>query len=168
LEEIRMPETQKKTRLAMERVEKWNACHPEGTPVTRYALMDPLRGGAATKTRSAAFVMGGHSPMVLVDGVSGGVHLDSVVPIPNAATVAGAATRRWSYEGAIVFGLNDDGTGIALDDPAHAPLVAAAPDLLEACQFILKYDGKKIGSVGEGLLKIAIAKATEEEAAHGS
>ena len=63
----------------------WNASHPIGTPVMRYKLINPLREGAETKTRSEAWVMGGHSVMVMVDGVSGGVLLDSVKACPSTA-----------------------------------------------------------------------------------
>ena len=52
---------------------------PIGTPVMRYKLIDPLRLGSETKTRSEAWVMGGHSVMVMVEGVSGGVCIESVV-----------------------------------------------------------------------------------------
>ena len=83
-----MPDQQEKTSAqAVERVEKWNACHPIGTPVTRYAFINPLRGGADTKTRSAAWVIGAHAPVVLVEGVPGGVHLDSIVPIEPSASI---------------------------------------------------------------------------------
>ncbi len=61
----------------------WNAEYPVGTPVTRYKLIDPLREGVETTTRSEAWVMGGHSVMVMVSGVSGGVLLESVVPRPG-------------------------------------------------------------------------------------
>lgn len=59
----------------------WNARYPIGTPVTRYALINPLREPTVTRTRSKAWVMGGHSVMVMVDSVSGGVLVESVVPI---------------------------------------------------------------------------------------
>jgi hypothetical protein len=59
----------------------WNARYPVGTRVTRYALINPLREPTVTRTRSKAWVMSGHSVMVLVDSVSGGVLLESVVPI---------------------------------------------------------------------------------------
>jgi len=58
--------------------DKWNAKHPVGTPVIRYALINPLREGTETETRSEAWVMGGHSVMVMVNGVAGGVCLESV------------------------------------------------------------------------------------------
>jgi hypothetical protein len=59
----------------------WNANFPVGTPVTRYKLINPLGDGQETKTRSEAWLMGGHTAMVMVEGVAGGVALESVVPI---------------------------------------------------------------------------------------
>lgn len=61
--------------------EEWNEKYPVGTKVMRYKLINPLREGNETKTRSEAWVMGGHSVMVMVEGISGGVLLESVVPI---------------------------------------------------------------------------------------
>lgn len=61
-------------------VDAWNASYPIGTPVTRYKLIKPLADPQETKTRSAAWVMSGHSAMVMVEGVSGGVVLESVIP----------------------------------------------------------------------------------------
>lgn len=68
-----------------EQVAAWNASHPVGTPVMRYRLINPLREGTRTKTRSKAWVMGGHSAVVMVEGVSGGVLLESVLPINSNA-----------------------------------------------------------------------------------
>jgi hypothetical protein len=48
----------------------------------RYRLIDPLDDGTETKTRSEAWVMGGHSVMVMVEGVAGGVLLESVEVLP--------------------------------------------------------------------------------------
>jgi hypothetical protein len=62
---------------------EWNLKFPVGTQVVRYKLIDPLEEGNETRTRSEAWVMGGHSVMVMVEGVAGGVLLDSVVPIPQ-------------------------------------------------------------------------------------
>jgi len=62
---------------------QWNLTHPAGTPVMRYKLIEPLREGCETKTRSEAWVMAGHCVMVLVDGVIGGVLLDSVKPLKS-------------------------------------------------------------------------------------
>lgn len=64
----------------MQQVADWNATYPIGTPVIRYKLINPLREPQDSKTRSEAWMMGGHSPMVIVEGVAGGVILESVVP----------------------------------------------------------------------------------------
>lgn len=61
-------------------VDDWNARYPVGTPVIRYALVSPLRFPSEKYTRSAAWLMGGHSAMIMVEGVAGGVMLESVVP----------------------------------------------------------------------------------------
>ena len=62
-------------------VANWNAKHPIGTPVTHYKFIHPQREGTETKTRSEAWIMGGHSAMVMVEGVAGGVDLESVKPL---------------------------------------------------------------------------------------
>jgi len=62
-------------------VTDWNTKFPVGTTVMRYKLIEPLREGTETKTRSEAWVMGGHSAMVMVEGVLGGVILESVCPV---------------------------------------------------------------------------------------
>ena len=67
---------------------QWNLSHPIGTPVTRYKLIAPLREGTETKTRSEAWAMGGHSVMVMVEGVSGGVLLESVKPCLSNADLS--------------------------------------------------------------------------------
>ncbi len=59
-------------------VNAWNRDHPAGTAVTRYRLMHPLRDPVETVTRSEAWVMGGHSAMIMVEGVAGGIALESV------------------------------------------------------------------------------------------
>ena len=63
-------------------VDEWNATHPVGTAVTRYALLNPLREPQETKTRSEAWLMSGHTAMDMVEGVAGGVMVESVKP-PN-------------------------------------------------------------------------------------
>lgn len=57
-------------------VQAWNAQHPVGTPVLAYP---GTREGRAltTKTRSQAWLVG-HSPVVLVDGYSGGIALTHI------------------------------------------------------------------------------------------
>jgi len=59
-------------------VDDWNAKHPIGTPVTRYKLMNPLEDGKDTFTRSGAWVLCGHTAVLMVEGVSGCVCLESV------------------------------------------------------------------------------------------
>ena len=63
----------------------FNRKHPIGTPVMRYKIIDPLEDGSPTKTRSVAWIMGGHSVMVLVEGVFGGVCIESVVKREEAS-----------------------------------------------------------------------------------
>ena len=70
-------------------VDEWNYKHPVGTAVTRCKLVNPLREPEETKTRSEAWQMGGHTAMVMVEGVSGGVMVESVTR-PNAGTHAPA------------------------------------------------------------------------------
>lgn len=61
-------------------VDEWNFQHPVGTTVTRFKLVRPLRDPQPpTKTRSRAWLMGGHTAMVMVEGVAGGVMVESVV-----------------------------------------------------------------------------------------
>lgn len=70
-----------------ELVDQWNAKHSIGTPVIRYKLIKPLREPRETKTRSVAWLMGGHSAMVMVEGIAGGVLVESVTVFPsNPAT----------------------------------------------------------------------------------
>lgn len=71
----------KQEQKAQAAVDKWNAAYPVGTDVMRYKFTNPLSDGSPTKTRSEAWVMGGHSAMVMVEGVRGGVDLESVVPL---------------------------------------------------------------------------------------
>lgn len=53
----------------------FNARHPIGTAVT---LHTDTKGDIATKTRSAAEVLSGHSAVVWLEGVSGCYALDRV------------------------------------------------------------------------------------------
>ena len=75
--------------------------------MTRYALLHPLREPQETKTRSEAWLMSGHTAMVMVEGVAGGVMVESVKP-PNdpklsdgggwrspCAGAGGWGRRRW-------------------------------------------------------------------------
>lgn len=69
-----------KMKSLVDRCLAWNVKHPIGTPVTRYKLVDPLSDPVETKTRSLAWVTPSGSCLVKVDGVAGGVLLESVVP----------------------------------------------------------------------------------------
>lgn len=79
-------------------VDEWNSRHPVGTAVTRYKLVDPLREPEQTRTRSEAWLMGGHTAVVKVEGVSGGVMLDSIrisekIPPPNPPADFGVSAQ---------------------------------------------------------------------------
>ena len=67
-------------RAQQEIVDAWNAKHPIGTPVTRYKLINPLAEPVETLTRSEAWLMGGHTAMVMVEGQAGGVMVESCKP----------------------------------------------------------------------------------------
>lgn len=73
---IKMPNPVQQMKL----VDDWNEKYPVGTPVTRYRLVNPLSEPFETETRSEAWLMGGHSAMVMVKGVAGGVMVESVKP----------------------------------------------------------------------------------------
>lgn len=65
-------------------VEAWNAKHPAGTAV-RYWPVLPVEPGIQpfdTATRSVAWVLGDGSPVVLVVGKTGGVHLSHLEVTP--------------------------------------------------------------------------------------
>jgi hypothetical protein len=67
--------------------EEWNEKYPPGTEV-----IVTLDGGAQirTKTRSDATVLGGHTPVIWVDGIVGCYRLDRVAPVnPSAEAQAG-------------------------------------------------------------------------------
>jgi len=77
-------------------VELFNHGIPEGSPVT-YKRDDGsvLR----TKTRSSAYMMSGHTPVVFVDGIAGCVLLNRVSPItapsaPSATAVQDQPTKK--------------------------------------------------------------------------
>jgi hypothetical protein len=60
-------------------VDSWNAEHPKvGTRVIRYALINPKREPSPTRTRSEAWLMGGHTAVVMVEGVAGAVACESL------------------------------------------------------------------------------------------
>ena len=61
--------------------DQWNATYEEGTKV-RYFPVKGYFQHVETRTRSVAWMLGDH-PVVLVDGVSGGVHLDHLVVVDD-------------------------------------------------------------------------------------
>lgn len=58
--------------------DRFNAHYPTGSEVIRFKFTNRSDVGTPTKTRSEAWVMGGHSAMVMVDGFSGGQSLDCI------------------------------------------------------------------------------------------
>ncbi len=66
----------KKAQRAAKLVSDWNSTWPIGTHVTRYRLVDPVD----TKTRSAAWLFRPDLAVIMVDGIAGGVMLESIIP----------------------------------------------------------------------------------------
>lgn len=68
-------------------VERWNRLYPEGTKVTAYPACRPeVHPGdeqLATRTRSKAVVLGGHTAVVWVEGHSACISLSHVDPQPK-------------------------------------------------------------------------------------
>ena len=60
------------------KVDAWNTHRPIGTSVA--VKMDD-DSTCLTKTRSEAWLMGGHTAMICVDGISGGYMLERVRPV---------------------------------------------------------------------------------------
>jgi len=58
-------------------VTDWNTAHPEGTVTPVTVRMD---SGATinTTTRSQAWLLGGHTPVILLDGITGSYALERV------------------------------------------------------------------------------------------
>lgn len=59
-------------------VAEWNQSYPPGTAVV--VLLDD-GSQRTTKTRSIAWVMGGHTAVVKIEGIAGGYLLDRVRPV---------------------------------------------------------------------------------------
>jgi hypothetical protein len=64
--------------------DSFNAKHPVGSPVMlrKDFVLEPVE----TKTRSEAQVLGGHSAVIWLEGVSGCYLLDRVKPIAGSAS----------------------------------------------------------------------------------
>lgn len=59
---------------------RWNAAYPIGTRVLAYPGVKEPGAGFVTETRSEAWVMGGHTAMVMVERHPGGIALSHVEP----------------------------------------------------------------------------------------
>lgn len=62
-------------------IEQFNRVCPEGTPVL-YWPGDRRDEGRESRTRSEAWLLGGHTPVVMVEGYAGGIALTHVMPYP--------------------------------------------------------------------------------------
>lgn len=63
---------------AAKTVDDWNSKYPPGTPVI---VLGDIKGDIRrTLTRSIAWVLGGHTPVVQVQGITGCYSLERVVP----------------------------------------------------------------------------------------
>lgn len=73
--------------------EQWNEKHPVGAPV-RYWPLRPTSSvlPVETKTRSAAWIVGKRTPVVMVEGVTGGVFLTHVDVLPEPRAIAAEST----------------------------------------------------------------------------
>ncbi|MFZ5581972.1 MAG: hypothetical protein ACOZCK_04860 [Pseudomonadota bacterium] len=58
----------------------WNAKHPVGTPVR---VMRDMGGRLVTKTSSEAWLLGGHTAVIQVEGISGSYALDRVTALEH-------------------------------------------------------------------------------------
>jgi hypothetical protein len=65
----------RQSKKAAELVERWNKLHPVGAAVT---VTKDLGEKLETVTRSEAWVLGGHTAVILVEGISGGYALTRV------------------------------------------------------------------------------------------
>jgi hypothetical protein len=68
---------------AQEKVAAWNTQHTVGVDVLYVPVMQfPIKNQKHTKTRSEAWVLSGHTAVIMLDGISGCVCLDACTPIP--------------------------------------------------------------------------------------
>lgn len=72
--------TSRRTGKNLRAVEQFNEHVPIGTPVL-YWPGERTGEGRRSVTRSAAWLLGGHTPVVLVDGYPGGIALSHVMGI---------------------------------------------------------------------------------------
>lgn len=62
-------------------VEQFNRHVPEGSPVLFWPG-ERAGEGRSSRTRSEAWLLGGHTPVVMVEGYAGGIALTHVFPLP--------------------------------------------------------------------------------------
>ena len=62
------------------RVAAWNQAIPIGHPVL---VVNDTGQIVDTRTRGDAYVLGGHSALVMVEGITGGYALERVIPVVN-------------------------------------------------------------------------------------
>lgn len=83
-DEITMPPAEAKRwaklaeTLLEERLKRWNALHPSGTPVRYHPVIGDPKSRPA-RTRGEAYLLSGHTPVVFLVGVAGCVALDALV-----------------------------------------------------------------------------------------
>ena len=65
----------RQSKAAQELCDRWNKLHPVGSAVT---VTKDLGDKLDTVTRSEAWVLGGHTAVILVEGISGGYSLTRV------------------------------------------------------------------------------------------
>lgn len=77
---------QQPTARLQAKVDRFNSTHAIGTAVTyrSHPTAEPFN----TRTRSAAWVLSGHTPVVMVEGMAGGVAL-AAVEVSQLATGGG-------------------------------------------------------------------------------
>lgn len=109
--------------------DQWNVMHPVGSRVAAFPITrdeQPL----ITRTRSAAWTLGGHTPVVMVEGYSGGIALTHVDPIGgDAATPITDAATAVAELGALPMPMGPE------PQPLAGPICAEAearPSRLEA------------------------------------
>lgn len=76
----------KRSNRPEQQVAEWNRRHAVGAFV-RYHRIIGEGDGEATRSRSEAWVLSGHTAVVLVEGVSGCVCLDAVRPFAGGQSV---------------------------------------------------------------------------------
>lgn len=75
--------------LAEQSVLAWNRLYPRGTPVKCYRSYGNEQTAFHSVTRSEAWVMGGHSAMVMIEGHGGGFALTHMEPLCASSEVTG-------------------------------------------------------------------------------